>query len=75
MLPSEVQRAAEHYRPLQIVNYVYELARRFNDFYHACPVLNAAEPTRTARIALVDATRIALANSLALLGIEAPEAM
>ncbi|GIW04844.1 MAG: hypothetical protein KatS3mg059_1464 [Thermomicrobiales bacterium] len=75
MLPSEVQRAAEHYRPLQIVNYVYELARRFNDFYHACPVLNAPEPVRTARIALVDATRIALANSLALLGIEAPEAM
>jgi len=75
ILPDEVQRAAEYYRPLQIVNYVYELARRFNDFYHACPVLQSPEPTRTARLALVDATRIVLANSLALLGIAAPEEM
>jgi arginyl-tRNA synthetase len=74
-LPEEVQRAAEQYRPLLIANYAYELAKRFNDFYHACPVIQSPEPVRTARLALVDATRAALANSLALLGIEAPEEM
>jgi arginyl-tRNA synthetase len=74
-LPEEVQRAAEQYRPLLIANYAYELAKRFNDFYHACPVIHSPEPVRTARLALVDATRTALANSLALLGIEAPEEM
>ncbi|MGI8476962.1 MAG: DALR anticodon-binding domain-containing protein [Thermomicrobiales bacterium] len=51
------------------------MAKRFNDFYHTCPVLDSAEPTRGARLALTDATRTALANGLALLGIEAPTAM
>lgn len=74
-LPDEVERAAEEYKPLIIANYVYELARRFNDFYHACPVLQAEEPKRSARLALVAATRQALANGLNLLGIAAPEVM
>ena len=74
-LPDEVQRAAAEYRPLLIASYVYELAKRFNDFYHACPVLQSAEPTRTARLALVAATRQTLANGLGLLGIDAPRVM
>jgi arginyl-tRNA synthetase len=57
---------------LLITNYVYEVAKAFSDFYHACPVLQSAEPVRSARLALVDATRQTLANGLALLGIEAP---
>ena len=73
--PAILQRAADEYRPLHITNYVYEVAKRFNDFYHACPVLNAEEPTRTARLTLVAATRTTLKNVLALLGIEAPEVM
>ncbi|MBX3070628.1 MAG: arginine--tRNA ligase [Thermomicrobiales bacterium] len=73
--PEEVQRAADQYRPLLIANYAFELARRFNDFYHACPVIQSEEPVRTARLALVDATRVTLRNALALLGIEAPEVM
>ncbi len=73
--PTEVRRAAEAYKPLTIANYVYELAKRFSDFYGACPVVQAEEPTRTARLALVAATRQTLANGLALLGIRAPEVM
>lgn len=74
-LPEEVQRAADQYRPLLITNYVYDLAKTFNDFYHACPVIQSEEPVRSARLALVDATRQTLANGLWMLGIEAPEAM
>ncbi|MDQ3043836.1 MAG: arginine--tRNA ligase [Chloroflexota bacterium] len=74
-LPESVARAAAEYRPLHVTNYVYELAKQFNDFYHVCPVLIAEEPTRTARLALVMATRIALANGLRLLGIAAPAEM
>jgi arginyl-tRNA synthetase len=74
-LPAEIQRAAEEYRPLRISSYSYELAKKFNDFYHTCPVIDSPEPTRTARLALVAATRITLANSLALLGIDAPYEM
>jgi arginyl-tRNA synthetase len=73
--PGVVQRAADEYRPLHVTNYVFEVAKRFNDFYHACPVLIAEEPTRTARLTLVAATRTTLKNGLALLGIEAPEQM
>ncbi len=74
-LPAIVQRAAEEFRPLHIPHYVFEVAKRFNDFYHACPVLIAPEPTRTARLTLVAATRTTLKNGLALLGIEAPDVM
>jgi arginyl-tRNA synthetase len=74
-LPDEIQRAAAENRPLLIASYVYDLAKRFNDFYHACPVLQSPEPTRTARLALTAATRRALANGLALLGISAPDVM
>ncbi|HYI14043.1 MAG TPA: arginine--tRNA ligase [Thermomicrobiales bacterium] len=76
--PSEVQRAAAEYKPLLIATWVYDLARHFNDFYadiEKRPVLTAPEPARSMRIALVDATRQALANGLALLGVAAPEAM
>jgi arginyl-tRNA synthetase len=73
--PEEIRRAADQYRPLLIASYVFELAKHFNDFYHACPVIQSEEPVRTARLALVDATRVTLANALAVLGIEAPEAM
>src|SRR5215203_584801 len=74
-LPEEIQRAAAEFRPLLIASYVYDLAKRFNDFYHACPVLTSPEPTRTARLALTAATQRTLANGLALLGIAAPAEM
>ena len=75
IFPSEIQRAASEYKPLYVATYVYELAKKFNDFYRACPVLQAEEPQRSARIALVDATRQVLANGLSAVGIKAPEVM
>lgn len=73
--PAEVRRAAETDKPLIVSNYVYDLARRFSDFYGACPVMQAEPETRAARLALVDATRQTLANALALLGVHAPDVM
>ena len=73
--PNEVQRAAAEMRPLLAATYAYELARAFNDFYTQCPVLPAEEPVRSFRLLLVKASRQVLANSLALLGITAPQAM
>lgn len=75
LFPDEVQRAADEYKPLVIANYVYELAKRFNEFYRVCPVLQAPEPQRSARLAIVAAARQTLANGLQLLGIAAPEVM
>ena len=76
--PEEVQQAAEEYRPLVIADYVYELARLFNDFYadfEARPILSAKEPARSMRLTLVAAARQTIANGLGLLGVPAPEVM
>ncbi len=74
-MPGEIQKAAKDLKPLTISNLAYELARAFNEFYTQCPVLIAEEPLKSARIRLVAAARQAIANSLALLGITAPQAM
>jgi arginyl-tRNA synthetase len=74
-IPTEVQKAARDLKPLVISNMAFELAQTFNDFYTQCPVLQAEEPVRNMRLRLVAAARQAIANSLALLGITAPQAM
>ncbi len=74
-LPQDIQRSAEEYKTLQLTNLAYDLAKAFNDFYRQCPVLQAEPPVRAFRLRLVDATRQVLANTLALLGIDAPEVM
>jgi arginyl-tRNA synthetase len=74
-MPVEVQTAASELRPLNIANLAYDLARAFNDFYTQCPVLSAEDPVRSGRLRLVAAARQAIANSLALMGITAPQAM
>lgn len=73
--PNEVIKAAEELKPLVISTYAFRLAQAFNDFYNQCPVLQAEEPTRSIRLRLVAAAKQAISNSLALLGITAPEAM
>jgi arginyl-tRNA synthetase len=74
-LPGEVQRAAAEYKPLHLANIAYDIAKAFTDFYNTCPVLKAEPEKRFARLRLVAAARQAMANTLNLLGIEAPEVM
>ncbi|MEX2144045.1 MAG: arginine--tRNA ligase [Anaerolineales bacterium] len=73
--PDAVQRAAAEYKTLHITNLAYETARAFNDFYNQCPVLQTDGTTRAFRLALVAAAKQTLANSLSLIGIQAPEFM
>jgi arginyl-tRNA synthetase len=73
--PSEVQRAAGEYKPLVIASMAYDIAKSFASFYDSCPVVQAEPHMRDARLRLVAATKYALANALALLGITAPEVM
>jgi arginyl-tRNA synthetase len=63
------------YEPHKLATYVYETARVFTEFYEACPVLNADDPIRQRRLALVDLTRRTVAQGLELLGIAAPDRM
>jgi len=73
--PNEVQRAAAEYKPLAIASIAYDIAKAFAGFYDACPVVQAEAQVRAARLRIVAATKQTLANSLALLGITAPEVM
>jgi arginyl-tRNA synthetase len=71
-----VEDAAAAQETQGITTYATELATAFHAFYRDARVIDAAEPERSAkRLALADATRISLANALALLGVSAPEAM
>lgn len=74
-VPQEIQKAARDIKPLVISTHVYELARAFNDFYNQCPVLQAEPEVRNFRLQLVAASRQAIRNLLAILGIETPDIM
>ena len=59
--------------PSLIANYSYQLAQIFNEFYHSCPVIGSKQ--ESFRLALVEAFRQILKNSLKLLGIKVLEEM
>lgn len=74
--PLVIKEATDNLRPNILANYSRELAEQFNQFYKDVPVLNAAtEELRSARLALVDAFRIVVKDSLNLLGISSPKIM
>lgn len=72
--PSVIREAGEKQRIQALPAYGHEVAAAFNQFYTYVPVLKGEE-NREARLALVDATRIVLANVLTTLGLSAPEEM
>ncbi len=77
--PRVVAGAAELREPHRVARYLEELAAIYHRFYDACRVLPTGDEPATdlsrARLWLVEATRIVLANGLGLLGVSAPERM
>ncbi len=70
-----IDTASRDLKPNILAIYARELADAFNQFYRYVPVLDAEPEFRAARLALVDCSRIVLANALDTLGITAPESM
>ncbi len=70
--PNVVNKTARDLKPNYIANYAYDLAQKFNEFYHNCPVLKENKDLRNARLALVLAFTYVIKTALNLLGIEAP---
>jgi len=75
MLEYVMESAASELKLHKVARYARELAEVFNIFYKNCPVLNAEEELREARLVLVDCTKQVLCEVLSVLGIEAPEEM
>ena len=74
-LPQEVAEAATQYAPHRLIRYVYELASLFHSYYRAERVITEDAEQSQARLALLGAVRIAIANVLRLVGVSAPERM
>ena len=70
-----IMLAARDRAPFRLTHYAQELASMFHQFYTNCHVIGEDETLQTARLALVDATRIVLALTLSLLGVSAPVQM
>jgi arginyl-tRNA synthetase len=77
--PRVVKAAAELREPHRVARYLEELAGTYHRFYDSCRVLPRGDEETSdlhrARLMLVDATRVVLANGLDLLGVSAPERM
>lgn len=70
-----VAGAARDRAPFRLTHYAQDLASLFHSFYTNCRVIDDDPALTKARLALVDATRINLAQALGLLGVSAPAAM
>ncbi|OGE37335.1 arginine--tRNA ligase [Candidatus Daviesbacteria bacterium RIFCSPLOWO2_01_FULL_39_12] len=74
--PDLLEELASTLQAHQLTEYAINLADLTNKFYENCSVLQAEnERTKEARLALVQASKITLANALKLLGVTAPERM
>lgn len=74
--PALVTEAAEYLSPALIANYLYELAREFNQFYHDFSVLHEPDRNKAAfRLQLSAFTGNILKTGLGLLGIGVPDRM
>ena len=74
-LPEIIEDTAEDYQAQRITQYAIDLATSFHGFYNECHVLVDDEELKEARLGLVFATKIALKNTLDILGVSAPEEM
>lgn len=74
--PQIIEEAAREYSPATIANYLYELAKTFNKFYHDHPILKLDDKQlQLFRLALAHQIAVVLKHGMSLLGIDVPERM
>lgn len=73
--PGVVLKAADTCRPNLIADYLFELSKKFNSFYNACPILNQEDEILYSRLLLAERTAGVLKVGLNLLGINTLERM
>ena len=68
--------AGRNYSPALIANYVYDLAKEYNQFYHDCSILKEQDDkVRAFRLLLSQTVADVIRRAMSLLGIEVPERM
>ena len=74
--PATVAKAGATFSPAIIANYVYDLVKQFNQFYHDYTILGETdEAVRSLRLALCRAVSDTVRTGMNLLGIRMPERM
>jgi len=74
--PSVVADAGANYSPALIANYIYGVAKEYNQFYHDCSILKEEDSAvRGFRLALSKLTAKVIKTGAALMGIQVPERM
>lgn len=72
----KVREAARDYSPAVIANFVYDLAKTYNQFYQNIPIFNESDANKLKiRVALSKAVADAIKKAMNLLGIQVPERM
>ena len=71
-----VRQAGEEFSPALIANYLYDLVKEYNQFYHDFSILREEdEALKRFRLALSDTVARVVKTGMGLLGIEVPERM
>ena len=73
--PEVVELAANNRAPQHLVHYLRDLAADLHSWYNANKFIDDPGEVRDARLALCAATKIVIANGLAIIGVSAPESM
>ena len=73
--PEVIELAATNRAPQHLVHYLRDLANDFHTYYNAHAFIVDDEKLRDARLVLIAATQIVIANGLAIIGVSAPETM
>jgi arginyl-tRNA synthetase len=74
--PNIVNQAAETYSPALIANYVYELVKEYNQFYHDVPILKTEDQNLLGmRLQLSAFTAKIIRKAMDLLGVQVPDKM
>lgn len=74
--PEVIEVAAQSFSPAHLANYVYEVAKLYNKFYHEETILKATDETvRNFRLHLSQATADIIARSMKLMGVDVPNRM
>ena len=60
--------ARDEYNPSEIVKYLFDLSKKFNDYYHKVPIIKAGDKEKKARLKLLQAVNQVLENGTYLLG-------
>lgn len=74
--PETIEASAQEFSPAQLANYIYEVAKLYNKFYHEETILKAeANDVKNFRLHLSAAAAKVIAKGMGLLGICVPERM